>query len=90
MWAMRDRRDKGWGVVASLPWRPIGKACLDDAKGAGRCYCGTVGSDGTVLRYGETVCVTRMPGHEDGRRLCSLPGGHDGMHRCGGVEWGRC
>lgn len=88
-WALRDRRDnKGAGIAARLPWQPIGENCLEDARRTGRCYCGTVGSDGTALRRGETVCVTRMPGRESDR-LCSRPNGHGGMHRCGGVEWGR-
>lgn len=89
MWAMRDRRDnKGAGVMARLPWAPIGETCYRDAERAGRCYCGSVGSDRTVLRAGESVCVTRMPGRENDR-LCSRPDGHDGMHRCGGVEWSK-
>lgn len=88
-WAMRDRRDnEGAGVMARLPWQPIRQSCYEDARQAGRCYCGTVGSDGTRLREGETVCVTRMPGRENDR-LCTRPDGHVGMHRCGGVEWAR-
>jgi hypothetical protein len=86
-WAMRERGDRGWGLLASLPWRPIRQSCHDDARSAGRCYCGKVGSDGTVLRVGEFVCVTRMPGRPNDR-LCSLPDGHELPHRCGGVEWG--
>ena len=86
-WAMYERGDlKGAGLRARLPWRRIGRSCYEDARQAGRCYCGTVGSDGTVLRYGESVCVTPAPGHD--RWMCSRPNGHDGMHRCGGVEWG--
>jgi hypothetical protein len=88
MWAMRDRRDKGWGFHASMPWQPVGEGCRRDAERNGRCYCGTLGADGVQLRHGESVCMTRMPGREDDR-LCSRPNGHDGMHRCGGVEWGR-
>lgn len=87
-WVMRDRRDnEGAGVMARLPWQPIREGCYKDAKRAGRCYCGALGSDGVLLREGETVCVTRMPGGDD-NRLCSRPDGHDGLHRCGGVEWG--
>jgi hypothetical protein len=85
-WAMREpRRDPDWR--SDVPYRPINASCYDDARTAGRCYCGTLGSDGTTLGRGETVCVTRMPGRETDR-LCSRPNGHDGMHRCGGVEWG--
>lgn len=87
MWAMSDEPVRDTGLRAALPWRPIGKRCIEDAQASGRCYCGTVGSDGTVLRRGEAVCVTRMPGRENDR-LCSRPGGHEGLHRCGDVEWG--
>jgi hypothetical protein len=88
-WAMHDRkRDPGAGLAYNLPWRPIEETCFKDAERAGRCYCGKVGSDRVVLRADEKVCVTRMPGRTDDR-LCSRPDGHDGMHRCGGVEWGR-
>lgn len=87
-WALHDRKDDpGQGLRAGIPWRPIGESCRKDAQSAGRCYCGKVGSDGTVLRYGEYVCPTPMPGQAT-RRVCSRPGGHDGMHRCGGIEWG--
>lgn len=88
-WAMQDRADlKGAGLRARLPWRPIPQSCFDDARRAGRCYCGTVGSDGTILRRGEYVCPSPMPGRASDR-MCSRPGGHDGLHRCGGTEWGR-
>lgn len=88
-WAMRDRADnKGAGIMARLPWCPIREGCYKDAQSAGRCYCGTLGSDGVRLGRGETVCVTPMPGRERDR-MCSRPNGHDGFHRCGGVEWGR-
>lgn len=87
MWAMSDEPVRDTGLRAALPWRPIGKRCIEDAQASGRCYCGTVGSDGTVLRRGEAVCVTRMPGRENDR-LCSRPGGYEGLHRCGDVEWG--
>jgi hypothetical protein len=88
MWAMRDRADnEGAGIAARLPWQPIRKSCYEDAERAGRCYCGTIGSDGTVLRRGEYVCTASMPGRESDR-YCSRPGGHDGDHRCGVVEWG--
>lgn len=84
-WAMREPRDDpDWR--SDVPYCPINERCLKDAQSAGRCYCGTVGSDGTMLREGETVCVTPMPGRTRDR-LCSRPHGHDGMHRCGGVEW---
>lgn len=87
-WAMQDRGDlKGAGLAAHLPWQPIGESCRRDAETAGRCYCGKLGSDGTVLRAGESVCVSYMPGRER-NRLCSRPNGHDGTHRCGGIEWG--
>jgi hypothetical protein len=87
-WAVRDRRDlKGAGLRARLPWCPIRQSCYDDARQAGRCYCGTVGSDGTVLRKGQYVCPSPMPGRTNDW-CCSRPGGHDGMHRCGGIEWG--
>lgn len=85
-WVMDSSRTREKGLRARLPWRSINKHCLRDAESAGRCYCGKVGSDGTVLRYGQTVCVTRMPGRETDR-LCSRPGGHEPPHRCGDVEW---
>lgn len=86
-WAMHDYRDDpDWR--SEVPWRPIDEGCRKDAEAAGRCYCGKLGSDGTVLRYGEYVCVTRMPGRENDR-LCSRPYGHDGAHRCGAIEWGK-
>lgn len=89
MWAMRDRGDNaGAGLKARLPWAPISETCYADVRNAGRCYCGSLGSDGVMLGRGESVCVTRMPGRERDR-LCSRPDGHDGMHSCGGVEWGR-
>lgn len=85
-WAMREPRDDpDWR--SDVPNRPMGLSCITDARAAGRCYCGTLGSDMTRLKAGETVCVTRMPGSEM-TRLCSRPDGHGGMHRCGGVEWG--
>jgi hypothetical protein len=84
-WAMRTPRDDpDWR--SDVPYQPITAACRKDAESAGRCYCGTLGSDGTMLREGEFVCVTRMPGRERDR-MCSRPAGHDGMHSCGGVEW---
>lgn len=86
-WVLNDEPIRDIGVRAALPWRPIGEGCHLDAKAAGRCYCGKLGSDGTVLRAGESVCVTRMPGREMDR-LCSRPDGHDGPHRCGVAEWG--
>lgn len=86
-WAMHDYRDDpDWR--SEIPRAPITEGCRKDAERAGRCYCGKVGSDGTVLGYGEYVCVTPMPGRPNDR-LCSRPHGHDGMHRCGGVEWSR-
>lgn len=85
MWVLhRYRDDPDWRTA--MPWRPMREGCRKDAEQAGRCYCGKLGSDGTTLGYGEYVCVTRMPGRTD--RLCSRPGGHDGMHQCGSVEWG--
>ncbi len=86
-WVLNDEPIRDTGVKAALPWAPIGEGCRRDARQAGRCYCGKVGSDGTVLGSGEFVCPTPMPGRPNDR-LCSLPNGHDGMHRCGTVEWG--
>lgn len=85
-WVLDSKRTRDEGLRARLPWRPINEHCLRDAESAGRCYCGKVGSDGTVLGRGESVCVTRMPGRERDR-LCSRPGGHEPPHRCGAVEW---
>ncbi|MEU7904140.1 hypothetical protein [Actinoplanes sp. NPDC049118] len=87
-WVLDDAPIRDKGVRGALPWSPISVSCRLDAASAGRCYCGKLGSDGTVLRPGERVCVTRMPGRENDR-LCSRPDGHGGMHRCGVVEWGR-
>jgi hypothetical protein len=86
-WALREPRDDpDWR--SDVPNQPIAETCRMDAEAAGRCYCGTLGSDGTQLDAGEYVCVTPMPGRERDR-LCSRPDGHDGLHRCGGVEWRR-
>lgn len=85
-WVLNDEPIRDTGIRAALPWKPINEHCRRDAESAGRCYCGKVGSDGIVLGVGESVCVTPMPGREKDR-LCSRPDGHDGMHRCGGVEW---
>ena len=87
-WVLDTERVRDTGLAAKLPWRPIGPSCYLDAEAAGRCYCGKVGADGVVLRYDEKVCVTPMPGRTKDR-MCSRPDGHDGMHKCGGVEWGR-
>ena len=86
-WALNEEPMRDTGLRSALPWRPITEGCRKDAEAAGRCYCGYLGSDGTVLRYGQYVCVTRMPGRENDR-LCSRPGGHEGMHRCGSTSWG--
>lgn len=83
-----DTRHGGTDLRGRLPWRPISGMCRRDAEECGRCYCGKLASDGTVLRWSESVCVTHMPGRQNDR-LCSRPDGHDGLHRCGGVEWGR-
>ncbi len=83
-WSLREpRRDPDWR--SDVPNRPIGEACWKDARRNGRCYCGMLAADGVQLRRGETVCPSPMPGVPN--RYCSRPGGHDGMHRCGGVEW---
>lgn len=81
----RWKNDPDWRSLN--PWSPIGESCRRDAAACGRCYCGKLASDGSVLRRGEYVCVTPMPGRASDR-MCSRPDGHDGFHRCGGVEWG--
>jgi len=54
-WVLRDPKHDP-GLRAALPWRPIGEACRRDAAGRdGRCYCGKLAADGSVLRRGETV-----------------------------------
>ena len=54
MWAMRDPKDDpDWRC--DLPWRPIGEICRKGAQDCGRCYCGKLAADGSVLRAGETV-----------------------------------
>jgi hypothetical protein len=87
-WVYNDESIRDTGVKAALPWRPIGESCRKDAERASRCYCGKVGFDGTVLGRGEFVCPTPMPSRPNDR-MCSLPNGHDGMHRCGEVRWAR-
>lgn len=66
-WVVNDSPVRLTGLRYALPWRPIGKSCVADARASGRCYCGTVGADGTVLPRGASVCVTRMPGREADR-----------------------
>lgn len=85
-WALNDEPIRDTGVKAALPWRPIGESCRKDARQAGRCYCGKVSSDGTVLGRGEFVCPTALPWRPTDR-MCSRPAGHGGMHRCGNAEW---
>lgn len=87
-WVLNDEPIRDKGLRSAMPWRPITPSCFRDARSAGRCYCGSVGSDGTVLGRGETVCPSPMPGRPTDR-MCSRPNGHDGAHQCGGVEWGR-
>lgn len=86
-WVLDSKSVRDPGIRAALPWRPVSEICRKDADMNGRCYCGKLGSDGTALGEGDSVCVTPMPGRPLDR-LCSRPHGHDGLHRCGDVEWG--
>lgn len=54
-WVLNDEPVRDTGVAAALPVRPITETCRKDAAQNGRCYCGKVAADGTVLRRGETV-----------------------------------
>ena len=52
---LSDEPIRDTGMKAALPLRPITASCRKDAALNGRCYCGKVAADGSVLRRGETV-----------------------------------
>lgn len=54
-WVLNDEPVRDTGIRAALPYRPIGRMCQKDAAAAGRCYCGKLSADGSVLKRGETV-----------------------------------
>lgn len=90
-WVLDEEPVRDTGLRAALPWRPITDMCRKDARENGRCYCGKLAADGTVLRRGETVptpepavvvqcpaCTGVIPRNVS--RACPLNA--DGGHRC--------
>lgn len=53
-WALRDSKDDP-DLISDLPNRPIGEMCRRDALACGRCYCGKLAADGSVLKPGRIV-----------------------------------
>lgn len=85
-WVLDEEPLRDTGLRAALPWRPITALCRKDAASNGRCYCGKLAADGTVLRRGETVCSAPAP---TGPYVCLKPDGHDGYHAQGTFLWDR-
>jgi hypothetical protein len=54
-WVIDTERTRDTGLRARLPWRPITQMCRRDAAECGRCYCGKLAADGSVLKRGEVV-----------------------------------
>jgi hypothetical protein len=58
MWVLNDEPVRDIGLLSAFPHRPITDMCRKDAAACGRCYCGKLAADGTVLRRGESVPAT--------------------------------
>ena len=89
-WVLDEEPIRDTGVRAALPWRPITPMCRKDAVSNGRCYCGKLAADGTVLGRGDTVptpdpAAMRCPaatGAIPSTVSKACPSSSDGSHGC--------